>query len=447
MPKSRKASYFSRPHSILLFLALFVFRVLFGLSLAFTGDSEPEKDALQTYLIGLKFATTGQWPTYGPDQYLMTTGFHTQIPGALEGLAIGLPLKVLPIPEAPFLFLNLLSLGALAFLAAWIVRRLPNLSYPFVLTWIALLPWTLNHGTHVYNPSYLVFGSVLFTVGFLEAFPPLATGWLKPGVSFGLMGFGAFWNMQFHQSWVLFLPLVAFAFYWRRNGKKGAWQEILAFIAGAAVPLAFLIPTLLGSQQAPSGIARSFQWFNPENLKAFFVIMARYFSLASFEMPRFLGGGTAERFAFMDQVPWLYPPAVFLLLVGWVQPVVLLFAGFWIKFRGTLEIRWAYGLTFGIFLMIWGCFWFTTTGPSAHMYYLFMPWVVVYSFFVWSKLEGKLWKGLGLTCLAASLWFQTGFMIQSAKGRSFWQSRDLVAQALEKKDYRVLAERRPWSYY
>jgi hypothetical protein len=91
---------------MILFVILFAFRTFFGLSKLFYGRSDIENDALQTYLIGLKFYTTHLWPYFGPDQYDQTTGFHFQIAGALEGLMVGLPFWILKIPEAPFLFLN-----------------------------------------------------------------------------------------------------------------------------------------------------------------------------------------------------------------------------------------------------------------------------------------------------------------------------------------------------
>jgi hypothetical protein len=264
------------------------------------------------------------------------------------------------------------------------------------------------------------------------------------------MGFGTFWNMQFHQSWVLFLPLSGLAFYWRRKEeKKESAREVCSFGLGGCLPLVFLVPTFwqFGLHHTPSGITQSFRWFNWDNMKMVGVILARYLSLAAYEMPRFVGGGTGERLAFMNQVPWLYPPGIFLLVIGWIQPLVLLGSGFWKGIKNSKPAFWAYGLTMGIFLMIWGCFWFTTTGPSAHMYFLFMPWVVVYSFFVWERLKGNVWKKLAWACLIASVWFQAGFMIQNAKGHSFWASRAAVAQAIEKQDYRLLSERRDGSYY
>src|SRR5258708_40298347 len=109
---------------ILLFFFLFAFRTAFGLSQPFFGVDE-----LQTYLIGLKCYTTGTWPYFGPDLIVTETGFYTQIPGALEGLLVGLPFHLLPIPEAPFLLLNLLSLSALALLSRYITRHLPEVPF------------------------------------------------------------------------------------------------------------------------------------------------------------------------------------------------------------------------------------------------------------------------------------------------------------------------------
>src|SRR5208337_1453878 len=127
---------------------------------------------------------------------------------ALQGLVVALPLYLLPIPEAPFLFLNLLTLSALAFLSWYIVQRLPKLPFGFVLAWVSVLPWTLNRSAHVYNPSYLVFGSVLLCVGMMEAFPSISLKKFPAWVAYAMMGFGFFWDMQFHNSWVLFpLPL------------------------------------------------------------------------------------------------------------------------------------------------------------------------------------------------------------------------------------------------
>src|ERR1041384_953810 len=104
----------NRKTLFLLVLSLFLFRLFFGLCNA----KWHGYDELQTYLIGLKCYATGTWPYFGPD----LTGnenlnYHSQIPGALEGLLIGLPFYILPVPEAPFILLNLLSIAGIFLLA------------------------------------------------------------------------------------------------------------------------------------------------------------------------------------------------------------------------------------------------------------------------------------------------------------------------------------------
>src|SRR5437588_9863941 len=96
----------------LLLLGAFLFRLSFGLCSQFWADDER-----QVYLIGLKFYSTGAWPYFGPD-----VARGVQVPGALQGLLVGLPLTAAPFPEAPFVFLNLLSLASLCLLAWYCTR-------------------------------------------------------------------------------------------------------------------------------------------------------------------------------------------------------------------------------------------------------------------------------------------------------------------------------------
>jgi hypothetical protein len=434
---------------MVLFLILFVFRTFFGLSKLFYGRSDIDNDALQTYLIGLKFYTTHGWPYFGPDQYDQTTGFHFQIAGALEGLMVGLPFWILHVPEAPFLFLNFLSLSALALLAWYLSKKFSNLSLIFIFVWLSLLPWTLNQSTQVFNVSYLLPGSVVFFLGFFEAIPEFSIQWLSPAWAFALMGFGLFWDMQFHQSWVLLAPFLLGAWVWRRKSESGEKGELLGFILGSIFPFDCLLPTLIqyGFLKPTGGLAHAATVFNFSNFVMFFTVLARYLSLPSFEIPRFLGGSTVERIAFLKQVPFVIPPAVFLTLVGWVQPFFLL--GFpWFQQGKAFGVRRLYLLAMLGFFLVWGCFWFATTGPSAHMYYVLLPMVTAYSLAVWDKLALKpILRGLAMACVFASVWFQAGTAGERINGDSLYQDRDRIIQAIHQKDYRLLGDRRPWVTY
>src|ERR1700733_13859204 len=75
-------------------LAAFLFRLAFGLCSEIWFI-----DQQQIYLIGLKYYTTSLWPYFGPD-----VAANIQLPGALQGLVVGLPLRIWSIPESPYVF-------------------------------------------------------------------------------------------------------------------------------------------------------------------------------------------------------------------------------------------------------------------------------------------------------------------------------------------------------
>src|SRR6476619_2174729 len=163
MSRQRKKLFF-----VVALAVAFLFRLAFGLCLDFWTQVEDEK---QIYLIGLKFFTTGAWPYFGPD---VTNTI--QVPGALQGLVVGLPLYVLPLPEAPYILVNILSFASLSFFAWYCTRRLPEIPKWFVWAWLLTAPWTLNISTQIYNPSYVLPAAILFFVCAIEAYPFLSRG-------------------------------------------------------------------------------------------------------------------------------------------------------------------------------------------------------------------------------------------------------------------------------
>src|ERR1044072_10023935 len=219
-----------------LLLLAFVFRLFFGLCSQFL-----DEDTKQIYLIGLKFYATGAWPYFGPD---VTNTM--QIPGALQGLVVGLPFYLLPIPEAPYLLLNLLSFASLCFFAWYCCRRLPELPKWFVWSWLLTSPWTLNLSTVIYNPSYVLAGGVIFFVGALELYTPTRRGLVPAQLANAMTGFGLFWVMQLHMSWVVLVPYALAALGWQfKEGVRRGLSALLYFAAGAAPVAALLVPTYL----------------------------------------------------------------------------------------------------------------------------------------------------------------------------------------------------------
>src|ERR1041385_5943242 len=162
----------------LLLLIAFLFRLFIGLCSQFR-----DSDTTQIYLLGLKFYTTHTWPYFGPD----VIWGEVQMPGALQAILVGGPFFRLRIPEAPYIFLNLLSFSALAFLAWYCCKRLPEAPKWFIWIWLMTAPWTLNLSTVIYNPSYVLVGAVLFFVGLLEVLPMtrrnLIPTWLKSNLA------------------------------------------------------------------------------------------------------------------------------------------------------------------------------------------------------------------------------------------------------------------------
>lgn len=431
-----------RTQFILVFLFLYAFRLAFGFSQPFFSPDEK-----QTYLIGLKSYTENQWPYFGPDIFWEDKNFESQIPGALEGLLVGLPFRVLHIPEAPFLLLNLLTLSALAFLCWYIHKRVPSISFLFIFAWTALLPWFLHESTNIINPSYLAIGSALFFVGFLESLPEVSLGWISAPLAFALMGFGLFWNMQFHFSWILMLPFLALAAGWRwwRKALKPL-PELGGFVAGSVFPLIFLLPTWMkfGFQQSGGGMGMAV-WFNKDNFIGFFTVLARYYSLASYELPRHLGPDTHFRLQFFQEAPWLILPGVLLVLTGWAQAGLLALGGFFIPYKKP-EGAMIHRLAFGGFLLSWMAFWFNAKGAPAVSYYVLLPLILVYSFYVYAWLaERRSWRIFGAVCLAASLLFELGYLVKVMPSKSLYTNRQIVVDALQQKNYHLFGERRPGS--
>ena len=181
-----------------LLLFLFSFRTIYGLCAEFWFPDER-----QIYLIGLKFFTTGKWPFFGPD--IVYT--QSQIPGALQGLLVGLPLYVCKLPEAPAIFLNSISFGAFALFAWYLCKRFSGFPQWLLVIWIMTCPWAMLYTTKVVNPSYVLPFAILFFIGLFETCSFFETMIIAPSLSFFLMGLSTTAILQLHMSWVLLVPL------------------------------------------------------------------------------------------------------------------------------------------------------------------------------------------------------------------------------------------------
>jgi hypothetical protein len=418
------------------FLALaFVLRLAFGLAYDFWGDDE-----FQIYLIGLKYYTTGAWPFYGPDVVYT----ETRIPGGLLGLLVGGPFWIAPWPEAPYLLLNLLSLPALALLAWYIGRRLPDLPRWFLWTWVFFSPWTLCISAHVINTSYAILGAIVFFVSAFELVPALRIGAVPRALAAAGLGFGLVWVAQLHLSAAILVPiaLVVGVLAVREDpswlGTALVWGAI-----GAALPASTLVPTLVTQGVADvAGRTGENIVFEPANLLRLPQVVVQFLSLATFELPRFMGPSTADRLDFLRLFPWAAPAIVVAVLLGSAQVAVLLVELFIVHphRKGWAPVRLA---TLGVLALLIPSFVFSVRAPASHAYYVLLPVVMIYACYVWSDLLRRRWiRTATVVLFIAGAVAYVALGIRNFTGRSIYKNRDLVVRAISERDYRVLGERR-----
>jgi len=431
--------------TLAVWLALaFLFRLTFGLCANFVSGSDEQ----QVYLIGLKFYTSGAWPYFGPD-----VSSTIQIPGALQGLIVGLPFKLFAVPEAPFILLNLLSFASLCLFAWYCCRRLPEIPAWFVWTWLFIAPWTICLSTQITNPSYVLPGAIVFFVGAIETYPFLAQRLIPLRRANFMMGFGLCWIMQFHLSWVILIPYVALSLFLQfKKGGRQAGSRASWIVVGAALPASLLIPTFIkyGLRQGSGSTSEALQ-FNSDNLWRHlnFVegILGRFLSFATFELPRFIGRNMGERLGFLQEHRWLIPFVLLLTVVGVLQCIALLLL--WLrKEHSQKDWRAIKYFTAATVLLLYVSFLFSMKAPVSHTFYLTVPVAMLYSFYCWNDfLKGPFWRRFAVLFLACSIIFEAGLALHNYRHGSFLKNRALINEALRSNDYRLLGERRPGSRY
>lgn len=423
----------NRKQLFLLLIALFIFRVIYGLCSEFWFEDE-----LQIYLIGLKSFTTGTWPTYGPDVVYT----NTQIPGALQGLFVSIGFYIAKLPEMPTIVLNVLSFASLSLMAYYITRRIKRIPAWIIWTLCMTTPWTLYYSTRVVNPSYAMVLAIPFFICMLEALPITKDKFIPPVVAFLVMGLMTTMILQLHMSWVLLLPYagIAFLFSLRNAGFKNTFLYGIVYLVGLAIGAATLIPTFQHPDMVAGNVGSNIV-FNWKNITNIVTILTRYWSFASYEIP-YVMGNSQEKWEVMKEQIWIIPFCLFLLLVGFAQ-VGIFILSYFVKTDNEewKKMRW---LNLFTYLLVFVSFFFSIKGPSSHTFCMLLPLPMIYSFYCYEWLaERKVWvlKLLRIIVISGAF-FHIGLGIYNFQHRSLYMDRAKVVEALDKMDYKVLGNRR-----
>jgi hypothetical protein len=421
----------------------FLFRLAFGLSREFFFEDET-----QVFLLGLRYYATGSWPYFGPD----VVWTRSEIPGAMQALLVGVPLRILPIPEAPYVLLNLLSFAAVAALAWYACRQLPNHPRWLIWGWFLTIPWTLQFSGHIINTSYILAPAILFFLGFFEVMPRLRLQLLPPPAAFAIMGFAIAWLVQIHMSWPLLVPFVVGAWIARRTqGPIGAAVDALAFAAGALIPGLLLLPTLAryGFNAGSGGVLRNLHihFVNPWILVT---TLARFLSFGSLEIARFIATDGSKRIEFFARHLWLAPAAVAVWIVGTAQPIRMLVDAVrprdqWPPALPPLKWVALRRLVAAAVLIVYASYWLVMEPPQAHAFYVLSPLALLFTAFWWTFVDSPRMRRIAAGVLVLNIAYHAGLAWAQAPELSLYKNRGVVAAAVRLKSPEMFAHRRDFA--
>ena len=427
----------------LILVALFAFRLWFGLSREFFFEDET-----QIFLIGFRYYATGEWPFFGPD----VVWTKSEIPGALQGLLVGVPLRIAPYPESPYIWLALLSFAALCAFAWYVGEHRPMAPRWLVWGWLLTIPWTIQFSGHLINTSYILPASLVFFVGFFESVPLLSLGRIRAPIAHALMGAALAWLVQIHMSWPLLLPFVALAWL---SGARGSTRTFAAnlggFAIGGVLPALLLVPTLLlhGAGNGSGGVLRNLH-VHAVNPWIIVTTLARFLSFASLEITRFIATDGPKRIEFFQRHLWLAPFAAFVFLAGVVQPVWMLIdlargARRWPE--PSTRSRWQTlrALVAASVLLVYASYWFVMEPPQAHAFYVLAPVAFMFAAYWWTLIDSPRARQVAATVLALSIAYHAGLAWAQTPELSLYRNRGIVATAVRLKQPEMFAHRREFA--
>jgi hypothetical protein len=262
-------------HSLFVFvfiLFLLIFRIILGIQINFHHE-----DYTQIYLIGLENATSDTWSYWGPD----VVWSETRIPGAMQGILAGVPLRLSKNIYSPLILSNILTCFALVLLSFYAKRRFPELPLIFILTVFLLMPFLLFNGAVLLNTAYLILSGALLFIAVFELFIYRDDMIYKERLYYFLIGFSLLFTYQLHLTWVLFLPFILVLYILEfRHSKRKSLGTIPYFLAGMLLSGITVLPTVFKYGSVMMSGAEGNLNFQIEKLGSFFDLFARYIGMA-----------------------------------------------------------------------------------------------------------------------------------------------------------------------
>ena len=427
----------------LILFALFAFRLWFGLSREFFFEDET-----QIFLIGFRYFATGAWPYFGPD----VVWTKSEIPGALQGVLVGLPMHVVAWPESPYVLLALLSFAALCAFAWFVGEHRPAAPRWLVWGWLLTIPWTIQFSGHLINTSYILPAALVFFIGFFESVPPTSLGRIRTPIAHAMMGAGLTWLIQIHMSWPLLLPFVAAAWV---SGARGSARvlatNLIGFAAGAAVPALLLVPTLLlhGAGTGSGGVLRNLH-VHAVNPWIVVTTLARFLSFASLEVVRFIATDGPKRLEFFQRHPWLAPLAAVVFVAGVIQPLWMLVdwargARRWPEPPTRRRWQTLRLLVAASVLLVYASYWFVMEPPQAHAFYVLAPVAFLFAAYWWTMIDSPRARQVAAVLLAISVLYHAGLGWAQMPELSLYRNRSVVAAAVRLGQPEMFAHRRDFA--
>lgn len=387
--------------------------------------------------MGLEYATTGDWPYWGPD----VVWSYTRLAGGLQSLLVGIPIALTDSIRSPLFLSNILTILGLVSFAAYVKFRFSNIPFVLILGLSLLLPFTFLHGSVLLNTAYLIpIGITLFiTVMDLYCYRDRLI-LDRIGLYFVAIGFCLGLTFQLHLTWVMFMPFIIamIRYEYIREPRKLVPNVAMLFL-GVLIGGITLWPTVLLKGDMIFYNTGGNLTFDAARFLKVGDLIVKYLGMATFDIVQ-----TFEVFALAREKSGLANILIWTMkFIGAIQFIVIIV--FSVKLRKNEEMKKTlifFGLTM---LMALGLFVLGNKHLSARTYIVLFAipyWISlqVYSHLItkWPKIIPVFYASFIIAILTYSV---VAFENQGDM-YSFSANEEKIESALEEKDIEIFGKRR-----